>query len=640
MLLASCGNKMLKEAEQAYNNEQFVSAAKIYENVVKEDPQPEAMLHLADCYRHMNRHADAEKWYSKSINSGDATANDKLRYAQVLKEEGKYPAAISMYDAYLKTSPNDMAIKNQRASCNATGELENPDPFYAVEKTNFGISGSCFSPTKIGNNILVTASVPAKTGMPVDNASGNSFFDLFVVSQEGSDPMAGSSNGTNGYSHAFSVSPLIGEVNTNLHEGPAIISPLYNLLFFTRSTMNKKEAGKAKDNDNHLELCTAELVKGNWTNVKPLPFNNKEYSVGLPAITTNGKRLYFVSDMPGGYGGTDIYYSDFSNGNWSKPVNVGNKINTNGNEMFPSIRTVPSGNDEFYFSSDGLQGAGGLDLFRCEMNNGIPINPERLSAPLNSSYDDFGILYNTDGTSGYLSSNRNSMEGKDEIYSFRRLSPKFFVKVDVHLKGTVDPIAQSNVEVRNGRTGETETMIADENGNILFPADSITNYAFTTRKDGYFASFGSVNTQGFQGKFYDTANVVLEMEPIVINKCVRLENILYDYNKWNIRPEAALELDKLVKLMTDNPGIKVELGSHTDSRGSDSYNLTLSGKRAQSAVDYIISKGISRDRITAKGYGEKVPLNKCENGIKCTEEEYQWNRRTEFSVTSCIPVPQ
>ncbi|HET6992450.1 MAG TPA: OmpA family protein, partial [Bacteroidia bacterium] len=228
-------------------------------------------------------------------------------------------------------------------------------------------------------------------------------------------------------------------------------------------------------------------------------------------------------------------------------------------------------------------------------------------------------------------------EGKDDIYSFRKLSPLFFVKVDVHMKGTDTPIPNASVDITNSRTGNKTTMVADNNGDFLFPADSLTGYAFTSHKDGYFTSFGAVNTPGFQGKFNDTSRVVIDMEQIVINKCVRIENILYDYNKWNIRPESALELDKLVKLMMDNPGIKVELGSHTDSRGSDSYNLKLSVKRAQAAVDYIVSKGISRDRITAKGYGEQVPLNKCKNGVKCTEEEYQYNRRTEFKVTSCVP---
>ncbi|HET6990544.1 MAG TPA: tetratricopeptide repeat protein, partial [Bacteroidia bacterium] len=303
LLAMGCGNKMLKEAEKEYDNEQFVSAAKIYENVVKENPDPTAMLHLADCYRHMNRHSDAETWYSKSINSSAATKDDKLHYAEVLKEEGKYDEAILMFDAYLKTSPNDMAAKNQRTSCSSGGEFEKADPFYAVQKTNFGFSGSCFSPAKFGNDILVTASVSNKIGVPVDNTSGNSYFDLYVVSRTGKEVIATNINETDGSSLPTVVTPLEGDVNSDLHEGPAVFSPLNNMIFFTRSTMvkNKKgqlKTGVSKDHDNHLELCTAELVNSKWTNIKSLPINNTEYSIGHPALSSDGKRLFFVSDMP------------------------------------------------------------------------------------------------------------------------------------------------------------------------------------------------------------------------------------------------------------------------------------------------------------------------------------------------------
>ncbi|MCX6311844.1 MAG: OmpA family protein [Bacteroidetes bacterium] len=632
LLLASCGNKMLKEAEQAYHNEQFYSAAKIYENVVKENPESQTMLHLADCYRHMNRHADAEKWYSKSINSEVAKATDKLNYAAVLKEEGKYQEAIAMFDVYLKTSPNDLAAKNQRASCDSKAKFETADPFFTIEKTDFGFKGSCFSPTKIGNDILVTASATTQTGKPIDNTSGNGFFDLYVISHQKNDLIAG----TNGTSLAISVAPIAGAVNTNLHEGPAVVSPQNNVLFFTRSRMVKNKTGKADDNDNHLELCTADLVGDSWINIKSLPFNSAEYSIGQPAITSNGTRLFFISDMPGGFGGTDIYYSDFENGTWDKPVNAGKTINTNGNEMFPTIRMVNPGTDEFYFSSDGWQGAGGLDIFRCKMDNGIPVNPERMKAPINSSYDDFGLIFDANGNTGYFSTNRNNIDGKDDIYSFKKLYPYFFVKAEVRYKETNEPVAQIGVDVRNNKTGLTETRMTDDNGIVFFPADSVTNYAFTIRMEGYFTAVGSINTPGFKGKFNDTSRIVLIMDKIVINKPIRLENIYYDYNKWNIRPEAAIELDHLVQVMNDNPHIKIELGSHTDSRGSDKYNMTLSDKRAKSAVDYIVSKGISRDRITAKGYGESKPLNRCTNGVKCTEEEFQWNRRTEFKVTQIL----
>ncbi|CAN5226141.1 OmpA family protein [soil metagenome] len=630
LLAAGCSNKMFKEAEKAYNNEQFSTAAKIYENVIAENPEPEAMLHLADCYRHLNRHAEAEKWYSKSISSKEATSSDILAYAEVLKEEGKYDEASSMLDAYLAIKPHDVLAENMRESCKSGNIYEKADPFYVVEKIDFGFTGSCFSPSKIGNDLLITASAETKPGSMIDNNSGNGFLDLYQVSITPNKQIA---DAANNIPFTISVNPIAGSVNSNLHEGVAVLSETSNKLYFTRSSTSKNKTVTAKDMDNHLEICTAENVNGNWGNIQSLPFNNKEYSVGHPAISSNGTRLFFISDMPGGFGGTDIYYSDLTNGVWSKPVNAGSAVNTEGNEMFPTIKSVTTESEEFYYSTDGLPGAGGLDIFHCKMENGLPVNPERLKAPFNSSYDDFGIMFESNGTTGYFSSNRESVSGKDDVYRFTRLNPKFFVHVHVQDKETGIAISGAHIEVKNENTGIEFLANSDADGSTLFSADSLTGYSFCIRDKKYFACFGGLTTKGFTGKFNDTAFVVLNVEKIVIDKAIRLENIYYDYNKWNIRPEAAVELDKLVKVMTDNPQIKIELSSHTDSRGSDKYNMTLSGKRAQSAVDYIVSKGISKDRITAKGDGETKPLNKCINGVKCTEEEYQFNRRTEFKVT-------
>lgn len=642
VLLFGCGNKMLKEAEQAYHNEQFSAAARMYEKVLATTPDDKAMLHLADCYRQMNKHADAEKWYQKSINSTEASSTDKLHYAEVLKEDGKYQEAIAMYDAYLTTSPSDSTAWNQRNACNAGSNFERENPFYAVEQMNLNFPGTCFSPVIMGKELLVTAAAPVKVGAPVDSRSGNGFLDLYVVSPAIVEQPLIADNGTDGHAiKTFSIAPISGEVNSNLHEGSAALSPSGNILYFTRSLIvktkkGKKQTGRAKDNDNHLEICSAELVDGNWVNVQSLPFNNTEYSVGQPALSSNGTRMYFVSDIPGGFGGTDIYYSDFSNGTWSNPTNAGNTINTNGNEMFPTIRTVNAGKEEFYFSSDGWAGAGGLDLFKCSMSNGIVGKPERLLAPFNSSNDDFGIVFNENGQSGYFSSNRKSENGDDHIYSFMRKNPLFFVDLTVVDKESKIPVPGTEVEVMDMKHNTSSKMKTDNTGHLIFPADSMTSYGFTLRCSNFFCGFNSVNTGGFEGSLYDTTRITVNLEKIVINKPIRLENIYYDYNKWNIRPDAAVELDKLVKIMKDNPEIKIELSSHTDSRGGDKFNMTLSQKRAQSAVDYIVSKGVSKDRITAKGYGESVPLNRCVNNVKCSDEEFQLNRRTEFKVTSII----
>lgn len=613
-LLASCGNKLFKEAEKQYGNYEYSSAAKLYENLLKTTADNTAMLHLADCYRHMNRHSEAETWYAKAIKSPEATAADKANYAEVLQEEGKYDEAAAFLGEYLRENPGDAAAQSRMNACKSPAQFNKVNVFYTIAEVSFqGLAvNSAFSPFILDGKLYITSAAAAKPGVKNDNITGNGFLDIY-----------------SGDAGSLSLSPVSGVVNSNLHESNAVLSADGNTMYFTRSKMDKNKPGRAADNDNHFEICTAAMSNGAWSSVTSLPFNSKEFSCGHPALTTDGKRLYFVSDMPGGKGGTDIYYSDLNDGTWSAPVNV-QELNTSGNEMFPTIHK-----DEFYFSSDGMPGAGGLDIFKCAFKENIPSAPTRLAAPFNSSADDFGLIYNDD-RSGYFCSNRDQADGSDHVYSFKRRDPNFFVKATIKDKASGELLKNMSVEIKNTTKGTDSYLTTDESGSIVFSSDSLISYVFCIHDPAYFACFGGGTTPGFTGNFNDTTYLTLTPEKIVINKPIRLENIYYDYNKWNIRPDAAVELDKLVKIMQDNPQIKIELSSHTDSRGGDAFNMRLSQKRAQSAVDYIVSKGISKDRITAKGYGESVPLNRCVNGVKCSEEEFQFNRRTEFKVTRII----
>lgn len=624
MAMAGCGTRLLREADLHYSNYEYAVAARQYENYLKSDSSAAVMLKLADCYRHMNRHNESVKWYAKSIDAPAASPEDKLRYAQELRETGNPEAARTWYDAYLLTHPSDSLAIYQRASCNVS---EITDPFYDVTIAEIKVNSSCFSPMLYNDRLYYSVEAPHQPGQPVNQWTGNGFLDLY--SADPSDP-----------SHATQLDSTI---NTDLHESNMVFAPSGTIIYFTRSARkeiirkkkNTEEISAAPDRTNNLEICSAELVNGKWTNVKVLPFNQPEYSCGHPAITASGTRLYFASDLPGGMGGTDIYYSDFVNGTWSAPQNAGPNINTAGNEMFPVI-SAASTRQELYFSSDGRIGYGGLDIFRAQLINDLPWSAQRLPAPFNSTGDDFGITFSADQTWGYFSSNRNTETGDDRIYRFQRKSPLYFVNLLVLDKETQAIVPNTEVEITNTKSMLTWKVNTDSSGRVLFPADSITTYGFKLLCNNYFCGFHAASTGGFRGRFYDTTYATINLEKIVINKTIRLDNIYYDYNKWDIRPDAAVELDKLVKIMIDNPKIRIELSSHTDARGSDKYNMTLSQKRAQSAVDYIVSKGISKDRIYAKGYGESKLLNKCGNGVKCTEEEHQWNRRTEFKVVEIV----
>jgi len=662
-IAAGCRSRQLNSAERHYRNESFVTAAQLYEGALRENPEkndPEDMLRLADCYREMNRYAESEEWYRKAIHASEADRSDRLHYAEVLKAQGKCPEALAVLDEYLQDEPKDKMAQNMRQSCaaQASGSVEQSmDTLYATNKLELGFVGSAFSTSRMGDDLLVSANTSVLASGPVDQRTGNGFLDLYVLSprerevqqsgtgqtlqlkeihEEEEESVGGVASVTK--APAFDVSSLKGEINSEYHEGAAILSPDGSKMFFTRSKMKNKRPVKSLDNENHLELCMAERGEdGEWGEVESFEYNKPDHSMGHPAITPDGKRLFYISDMPGGEGGTDIYYSDLKeNGEWGKPENAGKSINTAGDEMFPVIHADAEGKALLYFSSDGLPGAGSLDIFRSELNGNQPGEPVALGAPFNSTYDDFGILVNSDGVSGFFSSNRDNTEGRDNIYAFKRKPANFFVKAIVYYADSRQPIEEVNVDVRNAKSSEMATMQTDKKGTILFRADSLTKFDFEVRKEGYYNATATVTTPAFRGKLQDTTTVEIFMEEIVINKSVRLENIYYDFDKSFIRPDAAIELDKLVRFLNDNPKVKIELSSHCDARGSHAYNDRLSQRRAQSAVDYIISKGIDTDRMTARGYGETMLLNRCADGVICTEEEHQWNRRTEFKVTQMI----
>jgi outer membrane protein OmpA-like peptidoglycan-associated protein len=375
--------------------------------------------------------------------------------------------------------------------------------------------------------------------------------------------------------------------------------------------------------ENNLKIFKATLVNGTWQNLEELPFNSDDYSVGHPALTPCCHTLYFVSDMPGGYGGTDIYRTDFVDGEWTEPVNLGPEVNTAGNEMFPYYAE----DGALYFSSDAHNSMGGLDVFITYDNGDRWATPENLNYPINSFKDDFGFIINQEERTGFVSSSRAE---EDKIYAFKNVDPTFNLIGFAHIINTDTPVAGVTAELTNSETGSVVTATSDEKGHFKVPLDAESAYTILCKKKGVFARSDKLSTKGL--KYSQDFYADFAVEEIVIDKPIVLENIYYDFDKWDIRPDAAIELNKLVKLLQDNPTIHIEMGSHTDVRGSDTYNEVLSGKRAHAAVEYLISKGIDQERLTWKGYGESVLVNECSDGVECSEEKHQENRRTEFKV--------
>jgi len=418
---------------------------------------------------------------------------------------------------------------------------------------------------------------------------------------------------------------------TNYHIGPASFTADGNTIFFALTRI--PETIRDKVNTINVEIFSS--VKGEdgkWSEPVSFPLNKvNEYSVGDPFISPDGSRLYFTSDMPGGLGGTDIYYIDkTTTGGWRGPVNL-KEVNTQGNERTPFLDKDGS----FYFSSDGNVGMGGLDIY-CYAKNSKGINQiQNMGYPINSPQDD--LSFNIDGKTSlaYLSSNRVGGLGNDDIYSYSNLlnssKPILAFKLigTVYNKKTNLPLANAVVTLSklNSDSLKVET---DSTGTFNFNLDKESDYNLNGQKPIYRPDATDLTTKGLY--ISTTITKDLFLEPAELGKTFLLKNIYYDFDKWNIRADAAIELNKVVTIMKENPTIWIELGSHTDSRGKDDYNQTLSQKRAESAVQYIISRGIEKNRITARGYGETKLVNKCGNRVICTKEEHQLNRRTEFKI--------
>ncbi|MBK7571265.1 MAG: OmpA family protein [Bacteroidetes bacterium] len=316
---------------------------------------------------------------------------------------------------------------------------------------------------------------------------------------------------------------------------------------------------------------------------------------------------------------------------WSKPVNLGPNVNTPYNEMFPMIWK----DSILYFSSEGHYNMGGLDLFYTSKDQNGWKEARNMGYPLNTSYDDFGVALNDSGNAGIISSNRNSKNTmQDNLYTFTINDLRFTLEGIAVDKTTQEPVAGVIVELTNTITNKKETAITGPDGKFLFKLNPETSYTVVGTKDGYFTNTEPVTTVGKIRSESMYVKLKLELDRIIVDKPIVLKNIYYDLDKWDIRPDAAIELDNLVQIMNENPAISIELGSHTDSRADDKYNMNLSQKRAEAAVNYIVSKGVSQARITAKGYGETMLVNQCANKVACSEEEHQANRRTEFKVVS------
>lgn len=603
--LLSAQNKDTKVADKLFDRYEYVDAANEYLKLTQNGKGDTYVFkQLADSYYSIFNTKEAVKWYAKAV-AQKQDAETYYKYAQMLKSEGNYAESDKQMKQFASMVPNDQRAKAFTSNPNYLPTLKGQTKLFDVSKSDISSDKTDFGAVLTNDNSVYFSSA-RNTSRRNSNWNEEPYLDLYRATYN--------SNGT------ISEAVAVDNLNTKWHDGPASVSADGKTMYYGSESFNEKEYIKDKAKKSKfgkIYLYKATFEEGKWTNSKPLPFNNAAYDVRNPSLSKDGKTLYFSSNMPGGFGAEDIWKVTINGDTYGKPENLGSKINTAANESFPFITE----DNILYFSSNGKEGFGGLDVFKIDLNKASEVI--NIGAPVNTEKDDFSFTYNTNKKVGFFSSNR---AGNDDIY---KADPVCNVQVIAVVKDakTGIVIEQAKVVLVDAKEKTVGNQTTAVNGKAAFGVNCNTVYSFQVSKQGYESGvFGIAKTDG--------GEVVVEallqpIMPIITEREVILQPIFFEYDKSNITQEGAAELDKLVQVMNDYPTMVIFAKSHTDNRGSDKYNLNLSDRRAKSTVQYLVSKGIAKERISGQGFGESEPKVTCDT---CTEEQHAQNRRSEFLI--------
>ena len=600
-------NKKTQTADKLFQQFEYVEATTEYLKLVDKGQQdPYVYKQLADAYYNMYNPAEAAKWYAKVVETSQE-AETYFRYAQMLKANGKYEESNKQMAVFAKKAPSDHRAKDFNQNPNYLPKLLNKQKSFNAKALDINSEGSDFGAVLTNDNTLYFTSSRNKSKR-TDGWNDEPYLDIY--------------KSTMNEDKTFSKPEEVVELNTRWHDGPVTISSDGNTMYFSRDSHAAKEFEKDKKLNakfSQVYLYKATKEGETWGNIKSLPFNSKDHSNSSPSLSKDGKTLYFSSNMAGSVGQTDIWkVAVNADGTYGTPENMGTKINTEGKEQFPQI----TDDNILYFSSNGHIGLGGLDVYMIDLKTNNQI--ENVGKPVNSEKDDFAFSFNVTKNAGFFSSNRT---GADNIYWATPVCGVESTIVVTDAK-TGALLSGARVSILDAKKNVLETQTTTANGAIVFPVDCNTPYTIQAAKDGYESGvFSIAATNGGKVKVDAPLNPI---DVIITEKEIILKEIFFEFNKSNITPEGAFELDKLVQVMQHNQNIVIMAKAHTDNRGTDQYNMDLSDRRAKSTVQYIISKGIDKSRITGKGYGESEPKVDCKEN--CTEEEHAENRRSEFLI--------
>ncbi|MFK7784070.1 MAG: carboxypeptidase regulatory-like domain-containing protein [Crocinitomicaceae bacterium] len=719
----------LAEADDFYGLIAYASAAEIYTELIDSEVDSPAMrAKLADCYYQMGETEKAETYYQEMIQSVEATPKDVYQYAQSLKENGKYSESDQWMDKFASLEASDLRAVQYKENKGYLDQIINQEAFFNVNHLSMNTKSVEFGGYPLGGNKICFISDRRERFAikRIHTWNDRSYLDFFVGTKSDQNDLT-------------EISMTARKDNSRYHEGPLCLTADGKTIYFTRNNISKGDQRRDGEGIQNLKLYVADIDQenGSWMNVRETTLNSRDYSVGHPTVSADGKTLFFASDRPGGFGGADIYKCSIAqDGTLGEPENLGSDLNTEGQDMFPWVTK----DGILFYSSDGNLGLGGLDVFAMIPNKAGDFTKKiNLGEPINSSKDDFALIM-LDEKNGYLSSNRTSGSGNDDIYSVLLLRE---LKVNLTLNGVITDVRSgeilpgAEVELLNEEGEVVGTAIADENGAYTFGLEPEFDYTVGATNEDYFPNLASVSTKNLpkgteeiekdvalekdpglslyalvtdaktstpldsvimtitdnmtgekiqimtdgkgdylrpltdkklddrgsynfslsregyipkvvtyntlfdkEGQYDVHADLDLTLDPMVTDlaQLIEINPINFDLNKSIIRPDAKIELDKIVEVMNKYPLMEVELGSHTDCRASRAYNEKLSDRRAKASAAYIKTKITNPERIYGKGYGEALLLNgcECEGSVKsdCSEEEHEKNRRTEFKVIS------
>lgn len=619
----------LANADKNYDNYAYIDAIKTYEKVAEKGYKSAPMFQkLGNAYYFNGELDKAVKWYAELFAMPDVQIEPSYyyRYAQSLRAIGDNDKADQILEQFDKISDNDSRAKLFKENANYLEEIKANSGRHKIE--NAGINsqysdyGSSFYDSKI---VFTSARDTGSLGHRKHSWTDQHFTNLYSadLDQDMSPSNPVKFNKT---------------LKSKFNEATPVFTKDGKTVYFTRNNYIDGKKGKNENGITLVKLYKATLEAEKWTNIQALPFTSDSFSTAHPTLSPDEKTMYFASDMSGTLGQSDIFKVQINeDGSFGNPVNLGSAINTEGRETFPFV----SQENELYFASDGHPGVGGLDIFMVKINEDGSFNKvQNIGMDANSPKDDFAYIIDSKSRKGFLSSNRDGGQGFDDIYKF--LETKRLI-CEQELYGEItdleSKIALPNAKVTlfDNKMNLLKTINADQNGAYTFLVECSKMYTVRAEKEDYNTNEKQVTVAKENGRTH--LPIALEKDQCKVTigddlgKCFGIKNIYFDLDKSNIRTEAALDLEKILDVLNQYPNMKLDIRSHTDSRASFKYNEALSDRRAKSTISWLIQNGINKDRLTGKGYGEIQLVNKCADNVKCTEEEHQMNRRSEFIIT-------